>query len=103
MNKLSVLKLKIYTTRPHIVCLTETWIKDGYEPTFVNYTSYFINRQDRAGGGIAILVRRDVPHTRKILTNYNGTLEIQAMTIVCDKKKIDIVNLYNPVTSITER
>ena len=50
----------MYSKRPHIACICETWLKTAKEPTFINYTCYFRHKEGRTGGGLAILVRNDV-------------------------------------------
>ena len=67
-NKLSHFKDRLYASKPHVVCLTETWLKNNREPIFTNYTNYLVNRGTSMGGGIAILIRNDIIHVRKILT-----------------------------------
>jgi exonuclease III len=96
-NKLLELKWYIYTQKPHIVCLQETWTNDGYEPSFINYKGYFKNRAGR-GGGLLTLVRNDLVCINSSLTSYpNGKLEIQRTTIkLGNALAVDIANLYNP-------
>ena len=81
-NKLSNFKIKLYSNRPHVVCLTETWIKDNREPCFINYSKYLCNRETGQGGGLAILIRNDLINAKKDVTPFpNGYLEVQAVLI----------------------
>ena len=32
-----------YVSKPHIVCLCETWLKSTREPSFINYNVFFLN------------------------------------------------------------
>ena len=101
-NKLGNFKVNIYCYKPHVICLTETWLKDNRKPSFINYSSYLINRNGGSGGGIAILIRNDLMFRKKDLVPYvNGKLDIQAVTIYSNKKYFDIMNLYNPNLDIS--
>ena len=97
LPKLAYFKIKLYNKKPHIVCLCETWLKDNFVPTFINYTTYFLNRPSKQGGGIAILVRNDVPSLKKDIHLFqSGFLEVQAVTVLNLGSSIDILNIYNP-------
>ena len=101
-NKLSHLKVKVYSSHPHVVCLCETWIKNDRLPKFINYKTYYVNRPASSGGGIAILVRSDLQCVGKSLAPFpNGRLEIQALKIVNGRQHIDIMNVYNPNLTIS--
>ena len=57
-NKLGEIKLMMYTQKPDILCITETWLSK-HEPKFINYTPEWKHRGG-LGGGVGILVRRGV-------------------------------------------
>ena len=100
-TKLSHFKVRLYAAKPHVVCLTETWLKQNREPTFINYSAYFQHRQNRPGGGLAILVRNDVNCAPNPLNSFPaGSLEIQSMKVFCNCKTISITNVYNPNSPI---
>ena len=102
-SKLSHFKIKLYTNKPHLACLCETWLKDNRIPKFVNYKQYFECRTGKSGGGVSILVHNELNTIEKKLLEYpNKNLEIQAITVVGKgNKKIDIVNLYNPNKNVS--
>ena len=101
-TKLSNFKIYLYSEKPHIACLSETWLKSSRLPNFVNYSSSFKCRETRAGGGLAILIRSDVHFSAKTLTLFpNGKLEVQAVTIQCEGSSLDILNIYNPNHNIS--
>ena len=90
-DKLSCFKVKL------------TWLKEGYIPSFINYTPYYVFRQNRQGGGLAILVRNDVSVKEKNLILFpTGNLEVQAVTIVGRDSCLDVLNVYNPCFPIQE-
>ena len=96
-NKLEDFKVKLYKYAPHLACICETWLKSNREPNFSNYDKYLCNRTTHNGGGIAILVRKDLINSPMNLNHYhNGMLEIQAITIKSFNKSLQIINLYNP-------
>ena len=77
-------------------------MKDEYIPSFHNYRLYHVNRTGYIGGGLAILVRNDLVSIEKNLNHYSGgKLEIQGITIISNKIKLDVVNVYNPVENIS--
>ena len=101
-NKLSEFKVAVYTKKPHLICLQETYIKDNFLPVLVNYQGYFKNRHGR-GGGVAVFVRDDlvVNVNRQLRLYPNGLLEIQLITIRQGNQDIDIINFYNSGHTIT--
>ena len=103
LSKLSDFKIGLYTIKPHIVCLSETWLRENRESSFINYRAIYKHRHGQAGGGIAILVRSDLATCDKPLMYFpGGKLEIQAIRVICDCLHIDLINLYNPSAVITE-
>jgi len=96
-NKLSHFKIHIYVNKPHVICLTETWLKPDRLPNFVGYSCHHKLRDQQGGGGTAILIRNDVCTSNKEIKLYkNGYLEIVAITIYNkNNEPIDIINAYN--------
>lgn len=100
LNKLPEIKLYIYTKKPEIVCLCETFIKKG-EPKFIGYYHYWKHR-DSHKGGLATLVRKDLASRIKLLTPYKfSQLEYQCIQIYSKPDWIDILNIYNPQKPIS--
>ena len=83
------LKIAIYTTKPHIVVIQETWLKTKNKtPSFESYDVLRLDRDIRRGrdregyGGLMMLVRKDLNYSIKKFNPFNnGILEIQAITI----------------------
>jgi hypothetical protein len=104
-GKLSELKVHMYSKKPHIICIQETWGSAGFEPKFINYSGIFKHRINRRGGGLAFIVRNDIVVTPSQLQNYqNGVLECQRVVIKLLGSTLDILNIYNPnqVVSVAE-
>jgi hypothetical protein len=106
-NKLSNLKLHIYSTKPHVVCLSETWLSENFEPTFVNYSAIYKHRGAlQAGGGLAVLVRSDVTYLEHDLQLFPlGLLEVTAIKIYLKNSNtpVSILSLYNPNRNVTRQ
>ena len=98
LSNLSVFKIFLYSNKPHIVCLCETWLKPSKEPTFINYTCIWKHRTGlQQGGGLAFLIRNDIHYGHKTLNVLNNSkLEVQAIKIIANSElTIDLLNLYN--------
>lgn len=95
----------LYSRKPHLICLQETWLRDGILPNFINYEANFNNRQHGRGGGMAILVRSDIVLSPADLQQFpGGLLEVQRIKIKYSNTSLDILNVYNPnrVISLNE-
>lgn len=98
-NKLAEIKLYLYSKKPDVLCLCETFIKKC-EPKFIGYNSYWQHRNGHKGG-LGILVRRDVTARPRPLAHHGlGQLEMQCVQIFSGNHWIDIVNIYNPQLDI---
>ncbi|KAF2345695.1 Endonuclease/exonuclease/phosphatase [Trinorchestia longiramus] len=97
-SKLSEIKLHIYATKPEVVCLCETWLMDtAPKPNFVGYVATWCPRVGGVReGGLAILVRHDIPFHLLRLEPFDGSLELQGVTLNTASGLIDIINVYNP-------
>ena len=87
-NKLSNLKLHIYSSKPHVICLSETWLSQNFEPSFINYSAIYKHRgAPQAGGGLAVLVRSDVTYLDHDLQLFpQGLLEVCGIKIYLRNK-----------------
>ena len=101
-NKLGNINLMIYSNKPHIVVFSKTWIK-RYEPKFIDYVPIWQHRPSTGGGGLGILVRRNLHYQRIVLSHYpGGSLEVQAISLVMsNNRKLGILNIYNPNKAIS--
>ena len=55
--RLGELKVLLYTKKPHIVCVCETWYNDNYNPKFIGYSLLRKDRQMGKGGGLLMIIR----------------------------------------------
>jgi exonuclease III len=99
-GKLSEIKMYIYTKKPDIVCLCETWLTDmSRQPVFVGYDLHWQNRNrgERGRGGLMTLIRKDIKYKiKQLVLCPTGGLELHAFTLSTSLGSLDIVNIYNP-------
>ena len=69
LSKLDHLNIVIKDEKPHLICLTETWLNDSTPNSVINFDDYFIDdelRVDRCdtrrgiGGGLLVYARKDI-------------------------------------------
>lgn len=96
------MKLLLYTCKPSLLCLSETWVKEGFLPTFVGYRSFWRNR-DGHGGGVCILVRDSLCCSEiRLLPFGGGFLELHAVRLrLSTGDELSVLNVYNPVAPVT--
>lgn len=100
-KKLTEIKVFLYTNKPDIFCLCETWLKKR-EPKFIGYNTLWTNRTDAGKGGLAILIREDISYKEKQINFFDGGgLELQGIEIKYGGEVIDMLNCYNPNKNIT--
>ena len=94
---LSELKIYLNLKKPHLVCISESWLVSGKNPSFVGYILHRKDRINGRGGGMLILARMDVQCMVKQLVPFqNGNLEIQTITIMFSSFLVDVLSVYNP-------
>ena len=106
-SKLGEMKLLAHTVKPDIMYLSETWLGDSrFNPKIINYNCIFRNKNKHIGG-TGTIVKSYIKYQEINLKPFkNGKLEIQAIKLYTNAKKIIITNLhfYNPNEgSITEQ
>ena len=100
--RLSELRLYVYSKKPDVICLCETWARPSFEPRFVGYQALWRHRQGRGGGGLCMLIRNDVPYSVNTLVPFpHAKLETMSVRLFTSLGLIDIVNIYNPCADLT--
>ena len=93
------LKNLLHTRRPHVCCISETWLDEQViTPNFKGYSiTYRKDRLNREGGGLIMLIRDDVK-TKNIRLNIDqdNKIEAQAIKLMLKHEKIKLLHLYNP-------
>ena len=95
-----------YTEKPHILCISETWLKED-DPT-INIMGFTpIDRKDRQdrdrekGGGLLTFIRDDIKAEKKSLNMpQNSRLEAQLIEISLAHDKVSLLHIYNPEQNI---
>ena len=80
-----------------IFLINETWIK-GKELDFEGYHTFYKNRTNGRGGGIATLIRKNNHISVEVVCESNSDCisEWQILKITCYDKIVFIVNVYGP-------
>lgn len=100
---LGEIKLLLYTKKPDLFCLCETWMKESSQvPSFIGYESVWKHRGS-PGGGLAILIRRGIQHRNFPLNTFqNGVLEVQAIVLLlANGGQTTVLNIYNPSKDVS--
>ena len=77
---------------PAVFCIQETKLKNCQEQTFKNYHAYY-NCTESGGGGVAILVKDNVPHSQISLSTK---IQAVAVRIDIDGKAYSVCSIYIP-------
>ena len=101
-NKLGEIKLLLYTLKPDLLALSETWITNC-EPRFFNHTCEWNHRGGR-GGGLGFVVRRGIQYRNiELIPFIHGVLECQAIEMVLvNRSKLSVLNIYNPNLNVSK-
>ena len=92
-----------------VICLSETWLKNGINSNYINIPSYNVSRIDRnwsengilkKGGGVCMYIKENVQFSDNELKHLNRSnidIEIQWVTIKkLNNRKMVIANVYRP-------
>ena len=87
----------IETIDPDIIILNETMYRNNGKTDLKAYKSYTNNREEKRGGGIEILVRKNIEN--RTIKISEGTPEIEELTVRTESKKriINIISLYGKI------
>ena len=94
-NKLSEIKDHLYNTNSDILCLCKTWLTERFTLRFNNNCSGWINRPGRVGGGLGVLVHRELRYDPlPILPFPAGVFEVQGLSLNnSDKSVVKLLNI----------
>lgn len=97
---LAEFKIFLYSKRPHLACISETWFMPKYKPTFVDYQIFRHDRLNAKGGGMLMLCRSTVNCSKITLLPYqNSTLEYQALKLHLEKSSLYFIHLQSKSTA----
>ena len=104
-NKLAEIKYILKKKKPDICCLSETKLTGKKTlPKFEDYNAEYRCRINQQGGGIAMIIKKEILYTQLDLNYYNkGLLEIQGIKVKLKNSQIlAMINFYNPKNTITD-
>ena len=85
-------------SKPHVICLQETWLPIGRTYDIPNYSCINKPRLNGNRGGCATYIRYDISY--KIIDTPNDQ-EYQLTSIEFGQTKLTIINFYNPCQTIS--
>ena len=85
-----------------IALVNETHLHQPMKFNCPNYYTYRSDRQDRPGGGTAILIRKGIKHSEIALPKLEH-MEATAIQLHINSELITLVSIYNPPGKIVER
>ncbi|GFU00812.1 hypothetical protein TNCV_4819551 [Trichonephila clavipes] len=80
------------THNVQIISIQETKLKEQMKLNIKEFHINRLNRPNRGGGGLALLIR-DVKHQNIVIPQTSTGLEIQGVSIFWGKHKLDIFNI----------
>ena len=102
--KLGEITNVVVRTRPHLICLQETWLKpDTHSDLDVNIDGYSIFRKDRSngarGGGLLTYVRNDLSASLVTDCCASEKFEVSWIRISLKNNSLYVANVYRPPSS----
>lgn len=94
-SKLIDLKNFLWEHKPHIVAIQETFWKPNFKPYCHNYKVYRLDRPQQTGGGVALLIQREVKSVQ-IDTPKLAPFEIVSAKVGWQDRYFIISSLYSP-------
>ena len=92
----------VYKRKPHIMCITETFLKPGTQFKLKGYAVYRSDRAQGRGGGIAILINDKLPSVENNLPQFaGGCMEVMSARCQLDNGWVNIYNFYNPCLNVS--
>lgn len=92
-----LLELELYNQKENfdIICLSETKLDKDYKN--LKLPGYSCYRQDRNsdGGGVAILIKSNIPHCEFQVPNMKS-VEVIGVKLKCNTKTFTILSAYKP-------
>lgn len=99
LSKVEEIQHLINTTYvPEIMIFSETWIRQNQIKYFQmeGFSSFLIGREDRTGGGVGILVRKNYGVSRVIYQFMSNIIEILVVQVKIMNQTYFFVSIYRP-------
>ena len=93
--------MELYTVacerRATVLAVTETWLKEHDVTPGIILDRFSVHRNDRSvipGGGVAILIRKDITHLKLEVDVDLNNVQLCAITIILPETKVTIACIY---------
>ena len=86
---------KLHKENIDVACLQETHLKENQRFTMRGFQVFWHDREGRAKGGVAILVKNTIP-AHDFTVSTNNQAEIHGVSIIINEKQYKIFNIYCP-------
>ena len=92
-----------WTPKPDIICIQESWLKEGKTYNLPGYDRN-ITKSKKCGGGCAIFIKRVLGFKYTYTSGSDTAIEYQVGELYDDRKnKINLLNIYNPCTTLNTK
>jgi len=98
IGKLDELATTVLTTKPDVICITESWLDSKIDSTSVSLPGYLVFRKDRGdrkGGGVAVFVRHCIG-CHNIPTSLFNRNDVELIIIDIESFNLYVICLYIP-------
>jgi Reverse transcriptase (RNA-dependent DNA polymerase)/Endonuclease-reverse transcriptase len=95
INKIGELESAIGEYNIDIVLISETFLKPHVRINLPNFSCYREDREIKHGGGVAILIKSSIKHSR-VITPILTNLELTAIELIINNTRHIIASAYNP-------
>ena len=86
----------LYSKRPNVLVLTETWCSNDSTPIIPGYYGYHVTRDGRSGGVSVFIDENYVSNCVQNLSFCNSTIEVCTVDISVNDLNFTIIAIYRP-------
>ncbi len=104
-NKLCELEILRDSGDFDIICITETWCNESISNAMLcgrDFYSVRKDRSDRIGGGVCILIRKNLKYSNIDLPEKNVSTECVGISLFFQNRTIRLFCAYNPPNAVRE-
>ena len=91
-------------SKPHVICLNETWFTSEYQADIPYYSSFHTIRPDRLSGGVSIFVHESITSRKLTIFSFsNDDIEICSVELIINGETLIVVAVYRPHSGTVEK